>query len=129
MSAVLERLAAALADRYRIERELGKSGMATVYLADDIRHGRQVAVKVVHPELAAALGAERFLSGIHARGFCRRWDWRTEEELRAGVSPIQKPYMSTGRFVLAKYEPLRRLGLGHSRSVWHEPQHADSLER
>jgi len=55
-----ERLKAALADRYQIERELGSGGMATVYLARDVRHERRVAVKVLHPELAAALGAERF---------------------------------------------------------------------
>jgi len=55
-----ERLKAALADRYQIERELGSGGMATVYLARDVRHERWVAVKVLHPELAAALGAERF---------------------------------------------------------------------
>ena len=60
-----ERLTIALADRYRIERELGKGGMATVYLAEDLRHGRKVAVKVLLPELAAVLGAERFLSEIH----------------------------------------------------------------
>ena len=50
----------ALADRYTIERELGRGGMATVYLARDLRHDRPVALKVLHPELAAALGAERF---------------------------------------------------------------------
>ena len=49
-----------LADRYRIERELGRGGMATVYLAQDIRHKRPVALKVLHPELAATLGPERF---------------------------------------------------------------------
>ena len=64
MSAASERLAAALADRYRIERELGQGGMATVYLAFDLKHDRQVAIKVLHPELAAALGGERFLSEI-----------------------------------------------------------------
>jgi Tol biopolymer transport system component len=55
-----DRLAAALADRYRIERELGQGGMATVYLAHDLRHRRPVAVKVLRPELAATLGAGRF---------------------------------------------------------------------
>jgi serine/threonine-protein kinase len=59
-----ERLSAALSDRYRIERELGQGGMATVYLAQDIRHNRRVAVKVLRPELAAVIGAERFLSEI-----------------------------------------------------------------
>ena len=57
-------LAAALADRYRLERELGQGGMATVYLAHDVRHDRQVAIKVVHPDLAATLGPERFLAEI-----------------------------------------------------------------
>ncbi len=59
-----ERLAAALADRYRIERELGAGGMATVYLAHDVRHDRKVALKVLRPELSAILGAERFLAEI-----------------------------------------------------------------
>ena len=59
------RLVSALADRYRIVRELGQGGMAMVYLAEDVRHERKVAVKVLLPELAAVLGAERFLSEIH----------------------------------------------------------------
>ncbi len=58
------RLTAALADRYRIERELGAGGMATVYLAEDLKHKRKVAVKVLRPELAAVLGAERFVQEI-----------------------------------------------------------------
>jgi Tol biopolymer transport system component len=58
------RLAAALADRYRIERELGAGGMATVYLAEDLKHDRKVAIKVLKPELAAVLGAERFVQEI-----------------------------------------------------------------
>jgi eukaryotic-like serine/threonine-protein kinase len=59
-----ERLSAALADRYRIERELGAGGMATVYLAEDLKHKRRVAVKVLKPELAAVLGADRFVQEI-----------------------------------------------------------------
>jgi serine/threonine-protein kinase len=58
------RLTAALADRYRIERELGQGGMATVYLAHDVRHDRPVALKVLRPELAAVIGAKRFLAEI-----------------------------------------------------------------
>ncbi len=61
---VLDRLAAALSDHYRLERELGAGGMATVYLAHDLKHDRPVAIKVLHPDLGAALGAERFLSEI-----------------------------------------------------------------
>ncbi|HTH65382.1 MAG TPA: protein kinase [Gemmatimonadales bacterium] len=59
-----DRLAAVLADRYRIERELGVGGMATVYLARDVRHDREVALKVLRPELAAVLGADRFLNEV-----------------------------------------------------------------
>src|SRR5262245_56823493 len=60
----MDRLATALADRYRIERELGQGGMATVYLAEDLKHRRKVAIKVLRPELAAVIGAERFLREI-----------------------------------------------------------------
>ncbi|HEY5260670.1 MAG TPA: serine/threonine-protein kinase, partial [Solirubrobacteraceae bacterium] len=60
----LERLTRALADRYAIERELGQGGMATVYLAHDLKHDRHVAVKVLHPDLAAVVGAARFLAEI-----------------------------------------------------------------
>ena len=58
------RLSAALADRYTLERELGRGGMATVYLADDLKHRRKVALKVLRPELGSILGAERFAREI-----------------------------------------------------------------
>ncbi len=64
MTGAPDRLSAALADRYRIERELGAGGMATVYLAADLKHDRKVAIKVLKPELAAVLGAERFVQEI-----------------------------------------------------------------
>lgn len=61
---LLERLAAAIGDRYRIERELGRGGMAGVFLAEDLKHRRRVAIKLLKPELSAALGSERFLREI-----------------------------------------------------------------
>jgi serine/threonine protein kinase len=57
-------LTAALADRYRVESELGQRCMATVYLAQDLKHDRKVAIKVLRPKLAAVIGAGRFLSEI-----------------------------------------------------------------
>ncbi len=64
MANTFDRLKSALADRYAIQEELGAGGMATVYLAEDLKHHRKVAVKVLRPELAAILGAERFLKEI-----------------------------------------------------------------
>src|SRR6476660_2470201 len=64
MSLPLERLRGVLAQTYTIDRELGKGGMATVYLAQDVKHERPVALKVLHPELAASLGPDRFLREI-----------------------------------------------------------------
>jgi serine/threonine-protein kinase len=64
VSQTVTRLESALAERYRIERELGAGGMATVYLAQDLRHDRKVAIKVLKPELAAVLGADRFVVEI-----------------------------------------------------------------
>ncbi len=64
MPEITERLSTALADRYKIESHLGEGGMANVYLAHDLKHDRKVAVKVLRPELAAVLGAERFVQEI-----------------------------------------------------------------
>jgi serine/threonine-protein kinase len=64
MAGITERLKVAIADRYVVERELGAGGMATVYLAHDVKHDRKVALKVLRPELAAVIGAERFLAEI-----------------------------------------------------------------
>jgi len=68
---VLPEFAACLSDQYRIERVLGEGGMATVYLAEDLRHKRQVAIKVLRPELGAAIGAERFLREIETTASLR----------------------------------------------------------
>jgi serine/threonine-protein kinase len=64
VSDAIARLTTALADRYGIEREPGQGGMAMVYLARDLKHNRRVALKVLRPELAAMIGAERFLKEI-----------------------------------------------------------------
>ena len=64
MPALLDRIKSGLGTRYVIERELGRGGMATVYLAHDQKHGRRVAVKVLRPELASSIGPERFLREI-----------------------------------------------------------------
>ena len=64
MSDAITRLNTALEGRYRIERQIGEGGMATVFLADDLKHERKVALKVLKPELAAVVGAERFLTEI-----------------------------------------------------------------
>ena len=64
MPSAKESLIEALKDTYALERELGRGGMATVYLAHDLKHDRQVAIKVLHPELAHSLGPERFLREI-----------------------------------------------------------------
>ena len=92
MSDVPERLNAALEGRYRIEREIGEGGMATVYLADDIRHERKVALKVLKPELAAVVGAERFLavSRAHSTGLTRL---AGSERSNALIMPFSWPWL------------------------------------
>ena len=64
MTDILAWLRAVLEGRYAVQSELGSGGMATVFLADDLRHRRQVAIKVLNPQLAAVVGAERFLREI-----------------------------------------------------------------
>ncbi len=64
MAEVIERLETALADRYTVESEIGRGGMAVVFLAEDLKHRRKVAIKVLHPELAASVGGGRFLREI-----------------------------------------------------------------
>ena len=81
MSEITSRLSTALADRYKIERHLGEGGMATVYLAEDLKHKRQVAVKVLRPELASVLGAEKLLLLTNTQGVLD-----TEGKLLTGIT-------------------------------------------
>ena len=84
MSDPVTRLNAALEGRYAIERELGEGGMATVYLAKDLKHNRNVALKVLKPELAAVVGAERFLGPVNTKGqFVVYWGY---EDHRVPIS-------------------------------------------
>ncbi len=90
MPDLTSRLSTALADRYQIERHLGEGGMATVYLAEDLKHKRKVAVKVLRPELAAVLGAERFVQEITTTATVpgsspARTGWAAE-----GARPVQR---------------------------------------
>ena len=64
MTDLLEQLRSDIGDRYRVDREIGRGGMSTVFLAQDLRHNRPVAVKVLHPQLAVSLGPDRFLREI-----------------------------------------------------------------
>jgi serine/threonine protein kinase len=89
MADVLERLKAALADRYTIERELGSGGMATVYLAQDLKHEREVAEKVLRPELAVALGADRFHREIKIAS-----SRHSQDEPAEGACPLGLPLWS-----------------------------------
>jgi serine/threonine-protein kinase len=99
MTDPLARLKTALADRYAIQEELGAGGMTTVYLAEDLKHDRKVAVKVLRPELAAVLGAERFVQEI---------------KTTAGLQhPHIQPLFDSGQAVVP---PLRSATLSASRS-------------
>jgi len=104
------RITAALADRYRIERELGQGGMATVYLAHDLRHDRDVAIKVLHPELGAALGGERFLSEIRTTARLQHPHILPllDSGEAAGLLYYVMPYM-TGETLRARLERERQL--------------------
>ncbi len=96
----LDRLTAALAGRYTIERELGAGGMATVYLAHDVRHDRKVALKVLRPELATSLGTDRFLLD-------RRLHYRPAPAVGSDVGPDRgiAGFSGTGKLSAA---PLRQ---------------------
>ncbi|MDB4893557.1 MAG: protein kinase [Gemmatimonadetes bacterium] len=112
MAMALERLRTALADRYRVERELATGGMATVYLAYDLKHDRNVAIKVLHPELSAMLGAERFLSeikttaGLHHPNILTLYDSGSADGLLFFVMPLVEGETLRARISREKQLPL-----------------------
>ena len=129
-------LTSALADRYRIERELGAGGMATVYLAHDIKHRRQVAIKVLRPELAAMLGPERFLREIETTANLRHphilplYDSGEADGFLFYVMPLVEGESLRSRLDRVKQLPIDEalgiarevadaLGYAHSRGIIH----------
>ena len=86
MPDIFDRLKAALADRYAIQRELGSGGMATVYLANDLEHDRNFAVKGLRPELAAAPAAGQAQRGMHSSSLCWGATWGRASGRAAGAT-------------------------------------------
>ncbi|HXG70215.1 MAG TPA: protein kinase [Gemmatimonadaceae bacterium] len=118
---ILARLTIALADRYRVERELGAGGMATVYLAHDLKHERDVAIKVLHPDLGAALGGERFLSEIRTTARLRHP--HILPLLDSGVADTLLYYampLVTGETLRARLERERQLSVEAAVRIAHE---------
>jgi serine/threonine-protein kinase len=144
MSEIDERLKAAVADRYRIERELGAGGMATVYLAEDVRHQRRVAMKVLRPELAATLGHERFLREITTTANLRHphilplydsgdaggflyyvMPWVEGESLRERL--IRQKQLPVDDALTIAREVADALGYAHARGVVHRDIKPDNI--
>ena len=123
---VLTQLREALAERYRVEREVGSGGMATVYLAHDLRHERDVAIKVLHPDLGAALGAERFLAEIRTTAKLQHPHILAllDSGVAAGLLYYVMPYL-TGETLRARLERERQLPLGDALRIAREV--ADAL--
>jgi serine/threonine protein kinase len=133
------RLTASLSDRYRLERELGQGGMATVYLAEDLKHGRKVAIKMLHPELSAVIGGERFLTEIkttaslqhpHILGLIDSGD---ADGLLYYVMPFIEGETLRGRLIREKQLPVddavrltrevaSALEFAHKRGIVHRPR-------
>lgn len=133
---VIANLTTALADRYRIERELGSGGMATVYLAEDLKHKRKVAIKVLRAELGAAVGAERFLREIETTANLRHphilplYDSGSVDELLYYVMPLVEGESLRDRLTREKQLPIAdalciarevadALSYAHARGVVH----------
>ena len=87
MSELVTRLSGSIANRYTIQREIGRGGMATVYLANDVRHYRPVAIKVLHPHLALTLGPTGFSAKFKSPLACStRTSWRSTTRVRPTTS-------------------------------------------
>src|SRR5687768_14006850 len=113
-----EQLKAALADRYHIERELGSGGMATVYLARDLKHDREVALKVLRPDLSAVIGTERFLAEVRITARLDHPNILTliDSGEANGVLYYVLPYVR-GESLRAKLERERQLGVDEALSI------------
>ena len=121
MPDLLERLKAALAGRYEIERELGRGGMATVFLARDLKHPRKVAIKVLKPELAAAVGSDSFLPEIetNASNAGADKDKQTDGDSQDFSLHSSAPRGWHGQALLA--HALRLLLIVHGQTSWPMP--------
>lgn len=107
MSNAAARLAGVLADQYHIERELGAGGMATVYVAEDLKHHRRVAIKVLRPNLAQALGAVRFLREESSRDGAGRTPTSTGTAQYRGMVRYRAGSCSAGVSVTDSHHELR----------------------
>ena len=118
MSQIMDRFFAAVAGRYRIEREIGSGGMATVYLARDLKHDRDVAVKVLRPELAAVLGINRFLNEIRISARLDHPHILTliDSGVADGFPYYVMPFVR-GESLRARLEREKQLGLGEALDI------------
>ena len=128
---VLDRLSAHIGDRYRIDREIGAGGMATVYVAEDTGHNRRVAVKVLHPELSAVLGTERFLKEISLTASLQHphilplFDSGSADGLLYYVMPFVEGETLRGLLELERQLPATRRARAQDfcRHLWHAQPH------